>query len=288
MVAIKDFCEIMDLAKFPEEAKAYLEELYADFCKNDELIRLADETEELFVTHKDTRPPRNRIYEITGMNSYSADMLLLIYFSVNLRKRYAERGYSESFFCEMLKSLNCKLYECINVYGIYGTFVFGSFRTLYTFESFFIGRLQYEDRILGFDYKDIAKKGDRIVGLHIPSTGPLTPELVDESLARAYEFYKPDGDGYLVLHCHSWMIYPPLYELFPENSNLRKFYHRFDIVSVEEDERNDDLWRIFNTMDTDISKYPLDTALRRNFYEYIKSGKKMGYGVGIIAYKPEK
>ena len=47
----------------------------------------ADEAEELFVTHKDTRPPRNRIYEITGMNSYSADMLLLIYFSVNLRKR---------------------------------------------------------------------------------------------------------------------------------------------------------------------------------------------------------
>lgn len=288
MITINDIKEIMEMARFPEDAKSFFEELYAKWCDNEEFIRLADEDEELFVTHQDTRAQRAALCELTGANPYSVDMLLLIYFAVNLRKKYAERGYSEDFFCEMLKSLNCKLYECIAVYGVFGTFVFGSFRTLYTFESFFIGRLQYEDRTLTFDYKDIAKKGEKIVGLHIPSTGPLTPELVDESLERAYRFYKPDGEGYLVLHCHSWMIYPPLYDLFPENSNLQKFYHRFDIVWQEEDERNDDLWRIFNTMDTDISKYPLDTALRRNFYEYIKSGKKLGYGFGIIAYKPKK
>ena len=88
------------------------------------------------------------------------------------------------------------------------------------------------DKIQEIDYKDIAKKGEKIVGLHIPSTGPLTPELVDESLERAYRFYKPNG-GYLVLHCHSWMIYPPLYELFPKGSNLEKFYHRFDIFLFE-------------------------------------------------------
>ena len=288
MVAIKDIQEIMDMAKFQPDEKEFFEELYANFCENEELIRLADETQELFVTHADTRAPRSRICEITGANSYSIDMLLLIYFAVDLRKRYAERGYSDEFFCEMLGSLRCKLDECKAVFGVFGTFVFGSFRTLYTFESFFIGRLQYEDRILSFDYKDIAKKGDKIVGLHIPSTGPLTPESVDESLERAYKFYKPDGDGYLVLHCHSWMIYPPLYALFPDNSNLQKFYHRFDIVWQEEDERNDDLWRIFNTMDTDISKYPQDTTLCRNFYEYVKSGKKLGYGFGMIAYKPKK
>ncbi|MGO4298800.1 hypothetical protein [Leifsonia sp. RAF41] len=60
--------------------------------------------------------------------------------------------------------------------------------------------------------------------MHIPETGPLTPESVDDALARAAEWFH-DGAP---LVCESWVFDDRLRDL-PATSNLRRFIERFDV-----------------------------------------------------------
>jgi hypothetical protein len=76
-----------------------------------------------------------------------------------------------------------------------------------------LGRLQFE-RLTGEHGRSI----------HIPETGPLTPEAVDASLARARSFFS-DGSPFV---CESWVFDPALGEL-PATGNLRSFVSRFDV-----------------------------------------------------------
>jgi hypothetical protein len=76
-----------------------------------------------------------------------------------------------------------------------------------------LGRLQFE-----------VAAGDDGRHLHIPETGPLTPESVDDSLARAAVRFADDA----ALVCDSWVFDARLREL-AATSNLRRFVDRFDV-----------------------------------------------------------
>jgi hypothetical protein len=70
---------------------------------------------------------------------------------------------------------------------------------------FKLGRLQHQ-------------RGGTAIGLHIPESGPMTPEAVAASLDEAHAFFPrhfPD-EHYTAFSCASWLLDPQLLEYLPD------------------------------------------------------------------------
>jgi hypothetical protein len=87
--------------------------------------------------------------------------------------------------------------------------------------------------------KSIWKKrlsyGDKVIALHIPAVGPLTPDEVDASVSMAKEFvatYFPEW-SYNAFICESWILDPQLEKMLGEGANIVKFGKRFSLMSIE-------------------------------------------------------
>lgn len=219
--------------------------------------------------------------EISGIHIYTVNMAFMLMCARPLKYIFSSKGINDEIYYDTLQDLKYKLDECIKMYGVPGTFVPWWYRAVYTRPVVKLGRLEYEIKPLQRAYGKW-EKGDMALSCHIPSCGPLRRENVEASLKMAYGFYNIKGD--MLLQCDSWMLYPPHYDLFPENSNLRMFYDLFDIIYQQENE-NFDMWRIFYK---DAGELPKTTRLQKNFANYLSSGKKMGTGYGILVFDGKK
>lgn len=281
---IKNICKKLD---FPDEATEFLSKTFDELNAYEDFLAVMDP---FFLT--DTNEYIDMLAEIAkkhNQNRYVTDMLFLLLATKPLRYIYHQQGLPEEIFWDSVKDLKYKLIECKNMHNIWGTFVLAWFRGFYKLNLFSLGRLEFEKFIIGYDYKDLVKKGDFVLNCHIPSSGPLTPELVDDSLKRAYEFFGYNGKP-MVVYCHSWMLFPEIYKnVFPKGSNLSKFYERFDVLEdkATDDFENRNLWRIFYKEKLeDITPDDLNTSLTKNLYTFLKNGGNMGIGEGFIVYKP--
>jgi hypothetical protein len=130
-----------------------------------------------------------------------------------------------------------------------------------------LGRLQYH------------RSGGTGLGLHIPESGPLTPEAVTASLEQARAFFPrhfPD-EHYTEFTCGSWLLDPQLREYLPEDSNIVRFQQRFELEPYEEPEGLDGdvevLRFVFRTLTTPLDKLPQRTVLERAVVDHLKAGR---------------
>ncbi len=282
--------EIMSLIEFPTQAAEFFEEVYSRIENDKELMSQLDTLEEQYFdsfNSEDLEDKLTKLSEASGYSKYTVDMLLALYACVRLRRMYSEKGYADEFFAHNMKDLTYKLVECKKLHDVWGTFVFPWFYGFYKLERFCLGRLQYEKREIDFDYGDIKKKGDEVINIHIPSAGPLTPESVQESLRLAYDFFGPNYGDRLIFMCHSWLLYTPTADLYPKDSNMRKFYEVFEIIHNQEEPNDYDLWRVFYVNTKDYKSLPCETSLQKSFYDYLNAGNHFGNGFGVIDYLPQ-
>lgn len=78
-------------------------------------------------------------------------------------------------------------------------------------------------------------QGQQVINLHIPRCGPLTPEAVDESLARARSFFAQRHIPSHIAVCDSWLLDPSLSHIAAPESNISRFMHRFYKYPVSAD-----------------------------------------------------
>ncbi len=289
---MKTACKKLD---FPAEAIEMLEECHQALLADGRACTLLQEAQEhLFAPESRAfLDCLQRVAEITGQERYTVNMVFLLLSLAPLREKYVQKGLPEELMWETMHDLTYKLHECHAVYGIWGTFVTAWYKNLYGCTCFKLGRLEFERGEFELAlYKDIVKKGDSVVHCHIPSAKePLSEAAVLDSLRRAYDFF-PEArhDGVLVVACHSWLLYPPHYDLFPEGGNMRRFYELFDVVESGPESYEEDFWRIYHCpydaaiLDT----VPTDTSLRRNFLPYLRAGNPMGAGAGVLLFDGEK
>ncbi|NUT45729.1 MAG: DUF5596 domain-containing protein [Saccharothrix sp.] len=128
-----------------------------------------------------------------------------------------------------------------------------------------LGRLQYQ-------------RGDTL-GLHVPESGPLTPQAVDASLDEARAFFPrhfPD-ERHTMFSCGSWLLDPQLLEYLPEDSNIVRFQQRFELEPYEQPEGIDAdvevLRFVFRTLTTPLDQLPRRTALQRAAVDHLKAGR---------------
>lgn len=285
--------EFGQLAGFPPEASRFLENcfdrLLSDkeirndmyfamdnfFCKDDEkYLEILDFIATKNICHK-----------------YCVNMIFFIICSAPLKYIYKQKGFSDELYQATISDLGYKLKECRDLYDIWGTFVPEWFKGFYRCKRFKLGRLQYEKIEFPFDnYKGIIQKGDFVYNCHIPSGAPLKERDVLDSLQKAYRFYYSELQGKsMPVVCRSWLLYPPHYKLFPENSNLRRFYQLFDVIDRNESKNNSNFWRIFSMeYNNDPDSWPEHTTLQKNFKKFISEGNCMGNGFGVLLFDGNK
>ncbi len=289
------FLEICEKLGFPSEACCVLSKCCEELDGNPALQEWMAEAEESLLEPGSEKylDLYQKISEESGIHRYIVDMVMLIKAVVPLKERYAQKDLPEQLLWDSITDLRYKMLECHAVYGIWGSFVTPWFKKFYLCELFQLGRLQYEKIV--FDqptFRDSVKTGDVVLSCHIPSSGALLMEDVMESFRLAHDFYKNDyPSGILPVFCHSWLMYPPHYEqVFPEDSNLHKFYELFEIINFAEQENNGDFWRVFHVPFSPeaLEQAVGDTRLRRNFLRFLKAGNKMGNGRGMLLFDGQK
>lgn len=225
-----------------------------------------------------------------GAEVYTGNLVAFICLSKILRVFYLQNGLSEQLWQTSMQDLKWKMVECKKVYNIWGTFVPEWFEGFFRMERFGFFKLQFEIKSLNCHYKEagiILTPESQVINVHIPRTGTkLEQECVQGAYRTAADsFKKRYGLKNIAFVCESWLLYPPNKEVLSPDSNLYAFISAFEILEWGEYKDYSEVWRLFDmNYDGDITKLPQDTSLRRAYAEWIRQGKKTGWGYGIIPY----
>jgi hypothetical protein len=146
---------------------------------------------------------------------------------------------------------------------------------------FQLGRLQFERSVVEEEWRSdpelIAAAGTsgRVLAIHIPEGGPLSPELCDEALAKAPEFFArhfPD-EVYQVGTCDSWLLDWQLSEYLPPEANIVRFQQRFKMLSGCAVGNRAVLRFVFYRNDAALDELPQGTALERAVVAHLRAGR---------------
>jgi hypothetical protein len=148
-----------------------------------------------------------------------------------------------------------------------------------------LGRLQFNRmRIRAAHVADAFPEGDPALGVHIPESGPLTPNACDESLASAQPFFArhfPETPTRLGI-CTSWLLDPQLADYLGPESNIMRFQRRFELVGEGFDGDADVLRFVFHRIAPSIEELPQRTTLERAIVAHLRAGKHWRNRVGWL------
>ena len=118
-------------------------------------------------------------------------------------------------------------------------------------------------------------QGSPALGIHIPETGPLSPEACDASLRWAREFFPAHfpETPWRVGTCYSWLLDDQLAEYLDASSNIIRFQRRFRIVGEGGDGDADILRFVFKRIAPDLDELPQRTTLERAVVTHLRAGK---------------
>ncbi len=295
---------IMKKIEFPDEAHAFYmnfynkltdKEIFELFSWQDLYFKKMSSREEYDQNNMEVTVALKAFAAKYGYDYRCIHMLFALLCTKRLHEDYNEAGLGDELFYEIAKDLKYKVVECYKYDGIWGSMTFFWFHRHFLVDRFALGRFQFEE--IGFKEESYnkngvsLKKGDRVINIHIPSSGAMTDEIRLESYKKAYEFFKKDNEKYVVFVCHSWLLYPSLENIYPIGSNLYNFMKEFDIISEEVHPvlPFPNAWRVFyKDYYGDNSVLTENTTLERNIANWLRGGNKIGSGYGVIVFDGEK
>jgi hypothetical protein len=139
-----------------------------------------------------------------------------------------------------------------------------------------LGRLQFNRTTVRAGHvADVFREGEPALGVHIPESGPLTPEACDDSFAEARQFFArhfPETPTRLAI-CTSWLLDPQLADYLAPDSNVIRFQRRFSLVGEGYDGDADVLRFVFHRIAPNIDDLPQRTTLERAIVTHLRAGK---------------
>ena len=207
------------------------------------------------------------------------NLLYYLYFCEALKVRYEKSGIGEDILIDTLRDI---VRWCVTWSDIKGKLFLGELFWLkrhLTFRLFKVGRLQYCFGEAECDEKNEGlKKGDNILEVHIPATGPMREDDCKASVLAAKVFfanYFPDY-SYRFFTCHSWLLDRTLEQFLDDDSNIIKFQRMFKIIR---DDNSNEIFRYLFSWDTtmenlhtkvptsSLAKKVLDASKTMQFHE---------------------
>lgn len=144
-----------------------------------------------------------------------------------------------------------------------------------------LGRLQFHRSHITYDADTIARlglpfrRGNPCLGVHIPESGPLSPEACDASFQGAREFFPrhfPD-ESYRIATCGSWLLDDQLAEYLPASSNIVRFQHRFQLLPGGRPCDGEIISFVFRRNDARLDDLPQRTTLERAIVAHLRAGR---------------
>lgn len=184
--------------------------------------------------------------------------------SADVYEIYKVKGISDEIYFDTMK---CYTRFIDETYQITGKLYFD--RYWWTTRQagchlFRIGELEYEMKHIDSDI---------VIGIHIPSDVDFSPSAIDDSLAKAKQFfsqYYPELSN-AEYRCHSWLLDRHLKEMLNDSSNILSFQSRFEIFDKGEVGTDFIEW-LFKTKSTGFATLPGKTSLQRNMKKHLLSG----------------
>jgi len=133
-------------------------------------------------------------------------------------------------------------------------------------------------------YEKVLQTGDDVLSVHIPAGGRMSPELVDDALQQAEEFfarYYPEKH-FKAYVCSSWLLNTDMEEFLSPEANITKFRNRFRVVMTTPNGYSL-YWHVFG-----IEQFlPLEqmqpaNAFQKTLLDRVKAGKTLYNGHGYI------
>ena len=281
---------LMDKTGFPEEAKTSLSES-AGKVDPQALEQALDAFYAGGFSIKDTQPAIDEMAKAAGLSPYTVWMVFLMQGAKHAKADYEKKGVSEDIFWDTFCDLRYKALECMENYGVWGTFVAFWYPIFFSCDIVKLGRLEYETAPYeGPEFTKAGvtvKPGDMVQNIHIPSSGePFDAAARLASYKKAYEFFKPQGP--LVCMCHSWLLFPEYKKILKPGSNIASFQEDFDIIKTDTG-RFGDAWRVFGPEhDKPTEELPERTSMQRAFKGHLLAGGETGEGLGVLLFDGEK
>lgn len=193
-----------------------------------------------------------------------------------LREGHRRRGVPDDVTAATIADLGRHVAKTRRMYGRVGLDLPIWIALHYRGSLYEVGRLQYETAYLeDGDFPDVAElqSGQLVARLHIPAAGPLLPEAVDASLARAGEVLRAvTGQRVSVATCTSWLLDPQLREYLPPTSNILAFQDRFTITDHGNPGDADMFRFVFECPEVAPDRVQATTRLQRGVLDLMKRG----------------
>jgi hypothetical protein len=198
---------------------------------------------------------------------------------------HREHGIPETVTRDTLADVGRHVAISRRVTGEFGLQTWNWLTHHYTVRLFALGRLQFALQRADTAVDGVMAQGDWVLAVHIPESGPLTPALVDESLAQAKAFFAehfPDKPV-TVVTCDSWMLDPFLLDRMAPTSNVGSFIRRFTPMPHSTDGHTDALYFVFRTRDLSrLTELPRQTSLQRAVLERLDRGESWQVAEGYL------
>lgn len=231
----------------------------------------------------------DKIAALTGIHPYTVYQVFFMLCAPHTQELYEQQGIDLAIYHDSMLDIKWKMRKTHQIFGVWGTKWGYWFRQFFLLQRFCLGRLEFELIPSPVAYENnghIIRKGDPVLNMHIPASGPLDRQRVLDSYHRAAEFYREDFPGGTIpFQCMSWLLYPEICPLFPVG-NLQAFQADFEIITAGIVPHEDDRWRVFQVPETvPVEMYPEKTSLQRNLKAWLLEGNQMGQGIGMFFYK---
>ena len=136
------------------------------------------------------------------------------------------------------------------------------------------------------NYQLILKNDDSVLDMHIPAIGPLTPDMVKESLQKALEFGKKHFSelDFKAYTCDSWLLGEETEEILSANSNIMKFRNLFTLTSANKGTHSLIYKWIFDfeKNQEDYKKHIAENSLQKGAHRLLDEGRWFSQRAGII------
>jgi hypothetical protein len=202
-------------------------------------------------------------------------LLTLVVTAPEVAEWHARRGIPADISAASLTDLGQQVWVHRLTFDTFGLHTHDWLTIAWSGALFWLGRLQFNLHPEG---------GGWVLNTHIPRTGPLTPEAVDNSFAEATRFFATYFPDYPTRDfvCASWLLEPALTAALPD-SNLADFQRRWHLTGEGYPGEADVLFFVFGRRGTvELDSLPRDTALRRAILNRLTSGQGWSSLIGRI------
>jgi len=122
-------------------------------------------------------------------------------------------------------------------------------------------------------WEPVLSPGDRILEVHIPAGGKMTPERCRESMQQALDFFPRNfpEKPFVGFACYSWILDPHIAEIYRPDANMVRWQRELYLFPVSSGNRAG-LYFVFGEDEVDPDSAPRDTSMRRALLDHLAAG----------------